>query len=300
MRFIVLLSFLLIAAFSVSAQNRTELVCGDIVESNFTDSDQTLFFTIDMRPGEVLEISASRFGDYLLFRDQCSSSGDGYSNYIYAPSGDVVAGVPEFDNSICGETIENIRMRTGLLGEQGRYTVTVHNETATGAFNLSVGCVDSSGNRIEPGETIVPTPVVPNPQPGGLVPQVTFGYPGVAAIDFSGTSRTEIIPQLFGVPITSSIPVNGSGISGFSLEAAEGDILEIDARRSQGNLGIGFVVFAEPNIPVFIAGPVVASTFSTQIELPQDGSYVIGLFRMGDVPANAQATAFQITVNLNP
>jgi len=123
------------------------------------------------------------------------------------------------------------------------------------------------------------------------------GFPGVTPIDFS---TVHLVPLIFDIPLTSSIALDGSGVSGFSFDASGGDVLSIDARRLQGNLGVGFVVFAQPNMPVFVAGPISTETFSTQVELPASGSYVIGLFRMNEVSADSIATAFQITVSLNP
>jgi len=282
LRFVILFVSVFMLSSQVFAQGLPRVQCGDTITGEFTATFQFLDYQITLQPGDTIRVTASRFGDYLRFY-----SGD---NAIIAPSDSTVAR----HNGVSA----TIDMSSGVLGERGDYTIRFRNDDAFGAFTFSVTCTRNGQPYDETQPT--PTPVVPNPQPGGLVPQVTFGYPGVAAIDFSVVNPTVLNERIFNVPITSNISVDGSGVSAFSLEAAEGNILEIDARRSQGNLGIGFVVFAEPNIPVFIAGPVVASTFSTQIELPQDGNYVIGLFRMGDLPANAQATAFQITVNLNP
>ena len=289
LRFVILFVSVFMLSSQVFAQGLPRVQCGDTLTAEFTGSRQTLEYRVALQPGDTIQVTESRFGDYLQFYTYFNS----YGNGIYAPSGSAVA---EHDRVV--ESTINLDMRSGILGERGDYTIRFRNTNPFGAFTFSVTCTRNGEpyNETQP----TPTPVVPNPQPGGSVPQVTFGYPGVAAIDFSVVNPTVLNERIFGIPITSNISVDGSGVSAFSFEAAEGDILEIDARRSQGNLGIGFVVFAEPNIPVFIAGPVSASTFSTQIELPQDGSYVIGLFRMGELPANAQATVFQITVNLNP
>ena len=284
LRFVILFVSVFMLSSQVFAQGLPRVQCGDIITGEFTATYQSLDYQITLQPGDTIRVTASRFGDYLRFRD--------VDNAIFAPSGSGVAG-----RGCCGSS-ENIDLASGVLGEPGDYTIRFKNDTAFGAFTFSVTC---TRNGQPYSEVILPTPIASNSQVAvpSILP-VTFGYPGVAAIDFSVVNPTVLNERIFGIPITSNISVDGSGVSAFSFEAAEGDILEIDAQRSQGNLGIGFVVFAEPNIPVFIAGPVVASTFSTQIELPQDGNYVIGLFRMGDLPANAQATAFQITVNLNP
>jgi len=281
LRFVILFVSVFMLSSQVFAQGLPRVQCGDTITGEFTATYQSLDYQITLQPGDTIRVTASRFGDYLQFYER--------DNAIFAPSASRVA---EHDG--ISATID---MSSGVLGERGDYTIRFFNDTAFGAFTFSVTCTRNGQPYDETQPT--PEPIVPNPQPGGLVPQVTFGYPGVAAIDFSAVNPTVLNEGMFN-PITSNIRVDGSGVSAFSLEAAEGDILEIDAQRSQGNLGIGFVVFAEPNIPVFIAGPVSASTFSTQIKLPQDGSYVIGLFRMGDLPANAQRTEFQITVNLNP
>jgi len=264
------------------------IVCGSIIESGFTVDDEVDRYYIYLEEDTELRVRAEV--------DTQNLATLAIEVGITAPSGYEIDEVNPYGGNALTEA------QTPILTESGTYRVPILAYTTIGGdYTFYVGCTLPDGSVVSPGDAPPsPDPATPIPQPPNLILPVTFGYPGVVPIDFSGTSRREIIPQLFGVPITSSIPTDGSGITGFSIEAVEGDVMEIDARRSQGNLGIGFVVFAEPNIPVFIAGPVSASTFSTQIELPQDGSYVIGLFRMGELPANAQATVFQITVNLNP
>jgi len=267
------------------------IVCGSIIESGFSVNDEVDRYYIFLEENTELRVSAEVESRNLATLE--------IDVGITTPSGYEIDTLNRFDGEALAEA------QTPILTESGTYRVPVRAFTTIGGnYTLYVGCTLPDGSVVSPGDA---PPISAVSDQDGVTAennselrQITFGYPGVAAIDFSVVNPTVLNERIFGIPITSNISVDGSGVSAFSLEAAEGDILEIDAQRSQGNLGIGFVVFAEPNIPVFIAGPVVASTFSTQIELPQDGNYVIGLFRMGDLPANAQATAFQITVNLNP
>jgi hypothetical protein len=285
----------------VAAQNQ-RLQCGDTIEGEFSENSQLRQYSIVMQPGDLLNLSARAFGGSLLF-----------AIFLQDPAGNIIY---RSQNASSNPTIN-----TDVLGARGTYYISMFNGYSirpsalgngsnqggtyypegfgVGSFNFSVGCTFPDGTICEPGNCasaeISPTQVVP-PQ---LQP-ITVGFTGIAPIDFSNVSLNSFGTRLYGVPVTSNVSAGGSGLSGFRLDGAQDDVLEISARRTAGDLPVGFVIFAEPNIPVFVAGPVSSTTFSTQVTLPQDGSYVIGLFRMGESPAGAQDTAFQITINLNP
>lgn len=251
-----------------------------------------------MRSGEILQPHAIAFGDFLRM-----------ALAIISPSEDVIissAGADYDARYTASYSPDDApAASSGVLSASGTYAIDVASATQNGVgeYTLSITCVDREGRTIDPttrenlGSTSDTETTQSDSTNTAVLAVPSIGYPGVSPVNFADVT---LIGLPFDIPLTSTVSPQGSGVSGFSIEATEGDILSINARRLSGNLGVGFVVFAQPNVPVFIAGPVSAATFSTEIELPQAGSYVIGLFRMGNVPPNAESTNFQITVSLNP
>lgn len=260
--------------------------CGDTVTSEFTESNQGVDYLIALQPGDTVQVTASAFGDYLTF---LSSQYYRYSA-IFSPSNTMVAR---------SETYEapTLNMASRVLGERGDYIIRFRNDAAFGAFTFSITCT-RNGQEFNAALPISNATVQNEPPVSSAPSEFTgIGFAGLTPIDFSTVA---LFPLILDLPITASLAPQETSVFGLSFTANSGDVLDISAQRSVGDLGVGFVIFAKPNTLVFIAGPVSASTFSTQVTLPQTGEYVIGLFRMGELPPGAQATAFQITASINP
>ncbi len=299
-------SFLLVllgmsATSIVNAQpDRVAIQCGQVLESETSPLEQAQDFVIQAPAGTTLtgrvEPIGTTFNLVLYFYDQGGGEFTFYNrnaaglaeelNDLLIGSSNPVLRVIGFDPNNTGGDWAGYGNRYDRYNEFKYF----------GAYTIYLGCILRDGTVIEPGMSAnVSTPDDTSDE-GTTSDFSGVGYPGVAPIDFSTTT---INPLIFDIPLTSSVAVDGAGVAGFSFDANQGDIVQIDARRLQGNLGVGFVVFAQPNIPVFIAGPVGGTNFVTQVEMPQAGSYVVGLFRMS-APEGASATAFQLTASLNP
>lgn len=279
--------------------DRTPIECGTILESETNPIEQAQDFEIRVPAGTTItgrvEPLGTTFNVVVFFLDQGNSE--------FAAFNRNAAGLAEEINDFIVGSSNPIMRIVGFIPDNARELNGYANGYSGsswfryfGAYTIYLGCILRDGTVIEPGmlEAVSMSDTAPVSE---MTPNFSgVGYPGLAPIDFSTTT---INPLIFDIPLTSSVAVDGVGATGFSFDGSQGDILQIDARRLQGNLGVGFVVFAQPNIPVFIAGPVGGATFTTQVELPQSGSYVVGLFRM-TAPEGAQATAFQITATLNP
>jgi hypothetical protein len=271
---------ILIGSGDTVAQGYPTVSCGASVTSEFTESYQYITYAISLQPGDTIAVAANRSYDYLEFVGNSSSG-------IFAPSGSHVGVFSGRD----GVT----RASSGVLGERGNYLIRFRNLEAYGEFQFVVTCT-RQGELYD--ETQPPTQPTNFPQPTPIAIDFSgVGFVGLGPIDFSNVA---LVPLILDLPLTASIAPQETSVFGLSFTANAGDILDISAQRSVGDLGVGFVIFAKPNTLVFIAGPVSASTFSTQVTLPQTGEYVIGLFRMGELPPGAQATAFQITASINP
>ncbi|MBN8594102.1 MAG: hypothetical protein J0M33_20275 [Anaerolineae bacterium] len=271
-------------AQTVSSNN---IQCGDKFEAEFTAEIEEHYYLLDMSAGDSVQARVTPFGQQLSV-----------GLIIYDPMGNEIDG--NYNRGREGPKA----VSTGVLSGRGRYSLLVYNtwytgweNTGIGLYTFEVSCTLRDGTVIEAGSEIVPTQQATTTSVEPLTVAPILGFSGLAPIDFSAVQLFPLIPDL---PITGSIAPQETSVFGLSFTANAGDILDISAQRSVGDLGVGFVIFAKPNTLVFIAGPVSATTFSAQVTLPQTGEYVIGLFRMGELPPGAQATAFQITASINP
>lgn len=286
---LLVLALMSIGTLMTSAQ-ATTVQCGDIVEGEFRKSESSVQFTITLAPGDVLEVSARRFGDYLLFYDWYSNVHTG----ILAPSGSVVTRLRGDSSSYSSFT-----MKTGVLGERGEYTIKLTNMQATGSFTLEIGCTLRDGTVIKPGD-VSPTDdsasaneTRPTPEPafpvgaiqgtGGVnssteassSPFTGFGFPGIGAVDFSAGIP---FPLALGESHKGAV---GSDITLYTYEASEGEAATLSISRVNGNVSIGVTVINQAdNSIVFLGGMPTSNNLSVELTFPTSGTYAIGVFRL--------------------
>jgi hypothetical protein len=291
-KLLVLLGILL-SVLGIAYAQQT-VVCGEITEAEFTESNQDLDFRIELSPGMKVFIRATRFGDYLVFYESRSAGED---IAILAPSGAWVA-QENFNVAIESPIVE---MASNVLGEKGNYTIRLGNAQATGAFTLEVGCTLRDGTVINPGDT-QPTPD-PNNSTGGNPPIAPTActdicFAGLPPKDLNNVAR---LPLVAGAPLSAALTPTGSEIYGFGLDATSEQTLTLNVTRAAGNLNVAIVLLTPDNRTAFAAVLTNNNTLSTDLVLPQDGQYTVAVFRADGFlpPATPEASVFTITGTLN-
>ena len=101
--------------------------------------------------------------------------------------------------------------------------------------------------------------------------------------------------------MSGAITANGSEILGYLFDAQADDTVSLDFNRLSGNLNLGLVVIdADSNI-IFQTSMVTGDTLSTTFTIPNSGEYTAGVFRIDLLPPSSpEATAFQVSVTVNP
>lgn len=265
------------------SQSGTQVECGTILESEFTNNNEIQVFSLTMQARDSFSVSVEPVGEHMSFILEA-----------FGPSGVKIAAFGWHKTPT---------ISSGTLSARGIYSIKVHNGTAgTGLYTLSIGCVTNSGT-IEPGDIAKPTPTpapLPTPTPRSAVPDgiPTFtgvGFPGLAPVDFSSVAK---IPLLLDTAMTGVIPA-GNEILGFTLDAEVGDTLDLSYTRVSGNMNLGVVVLSAENEVFFQASLVTSASLATQFTLPAAGQYTIGVFRISLVdPAAVEPAVFQVQGSL--
>jgi hypothetical protein len=258
---------------TVSSQN-LRLQCGDIVESEFVSESQDQIYSIELSAGDSLSIMVLPLGATLELAVSSES-----------PIGQTIA-----------ESEENESITTPVLSASGTYSVIVTNTRGIGVYTLYIGCTLRDGTVIEPGGLIDSGNDVQSQFPADFS---GFGFPGLAPIDFMNGVT---IPLVIGVPVQGAISPGFDGIFGFSFEVEEGDEVSLEFAKDSGNLNLGLaVVSAEGNQVVFQSSLITTNNLVADFQIPSDGEYVIGLFRISLIPPDEpETTDFTIEVEINP
>jgi hypothetical protein len=266
--------------YSFSATAQPVIQCGSTLEGEFAAGDLEHVYNIELSPGDILRISSSRVGDYLL-----------YDIDVTSPSGDYII---RYDSAFTGTHA----YESGSLSERGTYRIVVVSDGGFGQYSLYIGCTLGDGTVINPGDTFpVDQPQLDQSQSSAIAFS-GIGFPGLAPVDFANVAK---IPMIAGTPMTGAITPTGGEILGYTLDGAAGDTLDLTFTRLSGNLNLGLVVLSAENQVVFQASLVTSSTLNTRFTLPTAGTYTIGVFRIDlSPPATPEATAFQIQATLNP
>lgn len=263
----------------VHSQSGTQVECGTILESEFTNNNEIQVFSLTMQARDSFSVAVEPVGDHMSFVLEA-----------FGPSGAKIAAFGWHKTPT---------ISSGTLSARGIYSIKVHNGNAgTGLYTLSIGCVTNSGT-IEPGDiakpTITPAPLstlTPSSAISTRAPEFAgVGFPGLAPVDFSSVAE---VPLLLDTVMTGVIPT-GNEILGFIFDAEAGDTLDLSYTRVSGNMNLGLVVLSESNEVFFQASLVTSESLSTRFTLPAPGQYTIGVFRISLVePETVEPTVFQL------
>ena len=219
------------------------------------------------------------------------------------------------NNSAYATVTKSPAINSGIVSARGNYKIRVVNATlyndefwndkqyfgGVGLYRLSIGCTNSDGTKIEPGDIPQPTPTpapLPTATPRSALPDSASaftgtGFPGLAPVDFADAVT---VPLLLDKEMIGVIPLDNQ-ILGFTLDAAAGDTLDLSYTRVSGNMNLGLVVLSAENEVFFQASLVTSASLATQFTLPVAGQSTIGVFRISLVePAEVEPTVFQLKV----
>jgi hypothetical protein len=280
----------------VAAQNK--LKCGDIFEDEFEKFPESRKVTIDMSPGEILEVIGTPAGETLSF-----------TITIWDKGGKVV-GMSDPNNTYWVQPSPAPKVTTPALSASGTYEILVGNgETSAGggrryyevvgfarnggvgAYTLSMRCTRKDRTVIEPGagKSEVTDPVAP-PRFSGV------GFPGLPPVDFSKANKLKL-PR--SGEVEGEINPANNEIYSFTFNGRTGQNVELAFNRISGNLNLGVVVLSADNKVLFYGGLVASEGLTTRLKLPADGQYTIGVFKVDLLPpAEPQPTAFQVSAKV--
>ncbi|MEP7287463.1 MAG: hypothetical protein ABI947_17025 [Chloroflexota bacterium] len=271
-----------------SLAQSNKLQCGSIIEGELSGSPNYYAngvangssywgkeYTIDMAPGDILNLSLKGIGSQLDVKLYLT---DPQNKDIGANGGSTA-----------------VEMDSEVLASRGTYKITVL-ESSPSLYTLSIGCTLRDGTIIKPGDVAQPTVQPSNGNSNSSVFSVT-GFPGLPPVDFSNA----VTVSLQNDSNNGKMPANGNTILGYTLDAQSGDKLDLSFTRISGNLNLGLVVLSNDNKVIYQASLVNAETMSVRFTLPVSGQYTIGVFRIDLLPPTSpKATAFTIQGKLNP
>jgi hypothetical protein len=168
-----------------------------------------------------------------------------------------------------------------------------------GAYTVYLGCTLRNGTVINPGDTTPDTNTNSGNNSAPAAPTFSgTGFPGLAPVDFVDAVTTDLN---LGQATKGKLPAGANAVLGYTFVAAANDNLAFSFNRVSGNLNLGLVVLSADNKVIFQASLVTASKLNAEFTLPTAGTYTIGIYRIDLLPPDApEATAFQISVTLNP
>lgn len=267
------------------ADEPLEIVCGAILEGEFTDSFQHTY-TILLPAGTTLSVDVIdndpqndvRFfvfdyaGDLMLTPDGVLEGGQFNGAYSVAQE------LPYTDTFVIQVFDEN--------DTSGRYTV-------------GVGCVLPDGTEINPGDTALRINV--EQYDAELAPDAPsftgYGFPGLGAVNFAAAVT---VPLVLGAPNTGSIAPDSGTIYAYTVSASAGDEIDLSFSRLSGNLNLGLAVIHEQNTVIFYSGLVSEGSLFMRFALPLDGDYTVGVYVPDLLPPDApEPTVFQLQATLN-
>lgn len=307
----VLIASSVIVPITAQAQTARSLQCGDIVEGEVIESEQTFLQDYDgKRYGDkyVLNISAgtkvnltitplgNTFNVGFAFFDS--------SNKVVLAINKTAEGEAESINDFPLGSSKQVLVVVGLIpgrntdkqddygwlrisrsGGQGQYF---------GAYEIRIGCTLRDGTVVEPGEAVANTTNTNSSNTTTTTAFTGIGFPGLPPVDFSAVAK---IPMIAGTPLVGVVTPAGGEILGFVFDGKAGTPAELTVTRLSGNLNLGVVVLSEDNKVVYQASLVTSSVMTTTFSVPADGKYTVGLFRVDLLPPAApEPTAVQVQV----
>jgi len=188
-------------------------------------------------------------------------------------------------------------IETYSLPDTGIYNISMIAFTETGStYILQVGCTLPDGTAINPGDTPPVDLTSPVAQlPSTSVPQPVFsgfGFPGLASIDFSGGIE---VPIAAGQPLT--IPVGGD-IALYTFQSTSGSAHTLMVDKLTEGLSVGVVVINRAtNEILFMGGFPHSDGVATELTIPVDGTYAIGIFRLDTSTLQGTSGAIQLSLD---
>lgn len=269
----------------IDAQSTSQLECGDIVEGEFLEDVEDIRYIIDANAGDQLSLAVDPFGEFLETRI-----------VLYGPTGQEVTATYG-GNTAYPNTVPEPVLNTGELSANGTYTVEIRNYSwpddpeGVGVFLLSIECTLRDGTMIAAGASASDETTTSPPDASTSSTFSGFGFPGLAAVDFTGGIE---IPISRGLPLT--VPL-GSDVALYTYEASDGETATLNVSRVSGDISIGVTVIkSDTNEIVFFGAMPASNNLSIDLEFPSSGSYAIGLFRVDTVERVGTSGAVQLTL----
>ncbi|MEL6407797.1 MAG: hypothetical protein AAFV98_08710 [Chloroflexota bacterium] len=273
--------------------------CGNIVEGSFSADFELHRYTIELQPGDQVQVGATTIGEQL-----------GVIIQLYGPTDNLIA--QDFGSRTNGRApTGNPSFESEVLSAPGEYEVRIMNygfyglnisgSSGLGVYNMFLGCELRDGTEITPGSVPIDQPE-PTSQP--VSTEVSqdetaplFGFQGLSPIDFNNGVT---LPLVIGEANTGNIAPGFDGIFGYQFNANSGDRLSLQYLRTSGNLPLGIAIINEENILAFQTSALTSDFLLTQFTTPTAGIYTIGVYRLAEYqPLDAQTTTFELTITTN-
>jgi hypothetical protein len=270
-------------AQAAAKKSTVEIACGDIVEGEFSASQENHYYTLTMAPGDRFGFSIVPIGDYLR-----------WIVHVHEPSGNRIFG----STSGCALP-STTAVKTKVLSGRGTHKIAISNyrycsgQRTSGVYTLHVGCTLRDGTVIKPGSPQTPPPTpTPTPSPKPTPPADFKGFPGLGPIDFAGIA----FPKLkLDIPVEGTISRQGDDVFGYRFHAAQGDAVDLIFQRTAGNLNLVLVLLDERGRVVFQASLVASETLTSRLRLPTTGEYTLGVARVELLPPTSPSeTSFVV------
>lgn len=317
MRMIVILVIaLLLTVAPTLSQNKFELQCGDILESELfpSQSDDLIFdeYVLDVSGGTTIDLAVVPLGQNFnvgfVVQDAAGTDLEFHNLMIEG----IAEELQDFVLGGSNQIIQIYGTKPSSVGEE-RW---IHDRSVffanvyayaghfLGAYQVSLGCTLRDGTVIEPGvvlESITVTESSDSPtgvsgtleQTQPVKPEFSgFGFPGFDAVDFSAGIE---IPIQLGQPQTA--PIGGDIVALYTYDATADSTATLSLSRVSGDIAVGVsVIQRDTNEIVFVGGMPSSNNLSVELMFPSDGTYVIGLFRMDTAEKMDTSGAVQVMI----
>lgn len=268
----------------VQAADPIEVNCNNKYDLEFIKPNEEQKFAIKLPARAVLEVTGEAVGGTLEFVIQ-----------VIDTLGRKLAGTADTAYKTKTPTA-----KTDVLSATGTYTIITRNGGGgIGLYSIIITCsgtvptsepVDATG-----------TPSTPIEQPISAVPTLSADFVGFSGLQPVSFDEVDPVPLELGKPEQTIITVKNSEIVSFAFDAKANDVLDLNFLRKAGNLNLGLVLLSKDNKLIFQASLITSSSLNTQVLLPSDGQYTIGVFKVDLLPpSKPAATKFEITAKLNP
>jgi hypothetical protein len=274
--------FSMVHISTVEAQVRG-IQCGDITESEFTDTGQVHEYSITLEPGASFRVTVVPVGQTMKVDLAILD----------------IAGNPLIDFSVSDISFGDVTSdQTPLLSSRGPYLILLSNNgmrangsftgsnNGVGLYTLRIGCTLADGTVIEPGDTIEPSPnptqaPLPTTGSGFLFPELP--QDGIELPLVSGQAQT--------------IPV-GNDIVLYTYDVANADQpATLSISRVSGDISLGITVMnRDTREIIFLGGMPSSNNLSVELTFPTSGTYAIGLFRLDTAERSGTSGAVQLVI----